>query len=78
MLLVAEYEIDRAPRSFSRKFCEALRDLNSQNDDAMVSIITSLRAGRPVRRIECSDSAIAARLKSAIEEIAPNLIAGSA
>ncbi len=75
MLLVAEFEIDRAPRTFSRRFCETLRDLTAQQNDATVSIITALRAGRPVRRIECSDGTVAARLKDAIHEIAPGLIA---
>ena len=78
MMLVAEYEIANAPRTFSRRFCEALRDLTSNNDDTTVSIITSLRAGRPIRRIECSDDALTAQLKSAIKDIAPNLIAGAA
>lgn len=76
MMLVAEFEIDRAPRSFSRRFCEALRDVTQQNETATVSIITALRAGRPVRRIECNDGTVAARLTAAIQEIEPSLIAG--
>lgn len=76
MLLVAEFEIERAPRTFSRRFCEAMRDLTSQQDDAMVSIITAVRAGRSIRRIECSNGTVAARLKAAIHEIAPGLISG--
>ncbi len=77
MLLVAEFETDRTPEGFNRRFCEALNGLVFPHDDAAVAVVTAQRGGRSVRRVECSDQKIARRLRLIIKRIDPALIGGA-
>jgi len=74
MLLVAEFEIDRAPAGFNRRFCEALNGLELSDHEAGVALVTAQIGDRTVRRIECGSATIARRLRSIIAEIAPALV----
>ena len=77
MLLVAEFEIDRAPSGFNRRFCRALGQLDLSDSESDVALVTAHKGGRAVRRIECGSAAIARRVKAIIAEIEPALMRGA-